>query len=302
MNNNIIILSGPTASGKSAIALDIAQTNDVVIINCDSKQIYKEIPIITAQPSKIEQNQAQHCLYGYIPVSDNYSVADWVMTAKTVIDETIAKGKTPLLVGGTGMYIKAIVEGFSQIPDIEPQIRKKVRILFQDIGAKDFYKLLLEKDPLKAHELKENDIIRVTRAMEVIEQTGKSISYWQSIKPIPLYPLQQFKVFFLNSDRNQVYHNCKIRLDNMLNDGLIDEIQKLNSMNLDPLLPSMKAHGIPEFISYLNNEIRLEEAIDKTILNTRHYIKRQYTWFRHQMPYSEAVTKENILNYFKLKS
>lgn len=286
----IIILSGPTASGKSDLALNVAAKINAGIINCDSKQLYREIPIISAQPSKAEREKIPHELYGVISAAENCSVGRWLDMAQKAIDKTHAEGRIPLLVGGTGMYIKSLVHGISQIPDIDDGIRREARDFLQENGVKALYGRLAEIDPDMAATLKENDSQRIARACEVIRQTGKSLLWWQQQEPQMLYDKDQFLHFFLSPEREKVYMNCNRRFEKMVEAGVIDEIKELEKMQLSDELPAMRAHGVPELLAYLSGIMSLEDAIDQAQKNTRHYIKRQFTWFRGQMP--EAVALE----------
>ncbi len=283
MNKKTIILSGPTASGKSALALFIAQKFDAVIINCDSKQLYKEIPIITAQPTADEMAQIPHELYGCISVAEHCSVGRWIDMVKPVIDKTHADGKIPMLVGGTGMYIKYLTEGIPQMPDIDEEIRTQVRAQIQEEGSAVTHTKLAAIDPDIAAKLEPGDSQRIARAMEVIRQTGKSLLYWQQQKAEAIYPADSFIKFFLSPPREKVYENCNSRFVKMLDAGLMDEMKALDAMQLDPELPSMRSHGVPEMLAYLHGNMTLEEAVEQSQQNTRHYIKRQFTWFRNQM-------------------
>ncbi len=288
----IIILSGPTASGKSALALFIAAEIDAVIINCDSKQIYREIPIITAQPTEAEKQTVEHNLYGVISAAEDCSVARWIELAIGAISAARAKNKIPLLVGGTGLYIKYLTEGLPNIPDIEDDIRAKVRDRLAEIGSVQLHQELTKIDAEMAEKLKPNDGQRIARAYEVIQQTGKSLLWWQQQKSQPFYSKESFQTFFLAPDREKVYENCNKRFVTMVNDGVIDEIKALDSMSLDATLPAMKAHGVPEILSYLHGNMTLDDAIDQAQKNTRHYIKRQFTWFKHQM--QDVIFLENL--------
>lgn len=280
----IIILAGPTASGKSALALDIAQMLPAVIINCDSKQIYREIPIITAQPSADEQAITSHRLYGCISASEHCSVADWIALAKDEISAVHARGKVPFLVGGTGMYIQALTQGISSIPTISPTVRSMAREMLACMGNEAFHEYLTQRDPVMARRLAKGDSQRMVRALEVIEQTGVSLSQWQQVAPQKIYNEHQIITFFFSPEREKTYQNCEKRFHLMLDRGVIEEIKALQSMNLEPTVPAMKAHGVPELLAYLNGQMTLEQASAQAILNTRHYIKRQWTWYRHQMP------------------
>jgi tRNA dimethylallyltransferase len=290
MNKPVIILFGPTASGKSSLAMSIANQIDAVIINCDSKQVYKEIPIITAQPSKADKEQIPHEMYGNISVARHFSVGDWLEMVKPVIESVWKQGKTPLLVGGTGMYIKYLTQGIPQIPNIENDIRSKVRGEVSEKGSEYIHTKL---DDVMRERLEPADSQRVARAYEVLLQTGKSLSYWQEQPATSVITDAVFKKFFLSPCREKVYENCNNRFDIMMGQGVLEEIENLKSMNLSDELPSMKAHGVPELIAYLNNDMSKEDAVEQAKRNTRHYIKRQFTWFRGQMKEANVLTGES---------
>ncbi len=275
---------GPTASGKSALALSIAQKIGAVIINCDSKQLYKEIPIITAQPSLEEKKQVRHEMYGVISVSEHCSVGRWLDMVKPVIEKVWGRGEIPLLVGGTGMYIKYLTQGIPQMPDISEDIRQNVRKEIADCGSGAVHAKL---DAIMQAKLFPNDSQRVARAYEVFLQTGKSLAYWQSQPAIPVFNNADFRKFFLSPPREKVYENCNMRFEKMLDEGVMQEMERLKLMELSPDLPAMKSHGVPELIAYLDGNLSKEDAIEQAKRNTRHYIKRQFTWFRGQV--SDAV-------------
>lgn len=290
----IIILAGPTASGKSAVALDIVQAIGAVIINCDAMQVYQQIPIITAQPSKAEQILVQHALYGCVSVAEQTSVSYWLSLVKPVIKQVWEQGKVPLIVGGTGMYIKGLLEGIAPIPEVDLVVRQEVRDEFARIGNEAFYAFLAKEDPQTAARLRPSDSQRIVRAMEVWRQTGQSLVKWQETKPGPLYPQAEHHVFFLCPDREKAYANCDLRFKTMLTLGVVDEIRALEKLKLRKTLPAMKAHGVPELLAYLQGEISLDAAMEQAILNTRHYIKRQFTWYRGQMPDAMILDGNNL--------
>ncbi len=290
MTKPIIILAGPTASGKTALAIEVAKEIGAIIVNCDSKQLYKEIPIITAQPTIEERQNIPHELFGVLSASRHCSVGKWLDMATKIIDQIHQQGKIPLLVGGTGMYIKSLIEGIQQIPDIDLSLREKIRLEEKESGSPALHKKLQQIDPESAAKLEENDGIRIMRAYEVMKQTGKSLSKWQQEPGKIFYPGESFSLFFLNKDRQEVYDNCNKRFLNMIDEGVIEEIKALDAMKLDPKLPAMKAHGVPELIAYLHDEMSIEDAINRSQQNTRNYIKRQFTWFRGQMPGAVEVS------------
>ncbi len=296
----IYVLAGPTASGKSALALLIAKKQPVVIINADSKQVYKEIPLITAQPSTHEQQQAPHLLYGHISAQQHYSVADWVADATTAIEQTLDEGKIPFLVGGTGMYLKSLIHGMSNVPETQAKTRKDVRNRWEASNTPAMHAHLASIDPASAEKLSPNDTQRILRAIEVMEQTGKSICEWQKQRTTPTFEASRYKMAFLDYPREQVYSNCNTRFEKMMEEGVLDEIKAFDALGLDETLPAMKAHGVPELRSYLNGTMTRENALEQSKRHTRNYIKRQYTWFYHQMPeMKRCQTSVLALNSFE---
>ena len=289
----IIVIGGPTASGKSKFALNLAQEFPSVIINADSQQVYAELPIISAQPTLSEQKIVPHKLYGFLKASEVCSVGVWIEAAKKEIDKALSEDKTPILVGGTGMYIKCLTEGMAEIPDIDEDLREETRALLEEIGNEEFHKILAEKDPETATRLEVGDSQRMVRAMEVIAQTGISISEFQKQPNKTFYPKEDFKKIFINPDREKLYANCNARFSKMLEEGALDEIAKFAKLNLSPELPSMKALGVPELLAHINGDISLEEATEKASGSTRRYAKRQLTWFRNQFEADEII--ENTL-------
>lgn len=290
-DNKIIIIGGPTASGKTALALDVARNIDAVIINADSQQVYKEIPIITAQPTLLEKGDIPHKIYGIISVREFFSVAIWLELVEKEIKDAFAAGKTPILVGGTGMYIKSLVEGIAEVPEISQEIRSNIRAE----ETENIYKLLLEKDPEIAAKLNPADRQRVLRAYEVVMETGKSLLYWHQQKTTPIFSPDMIKLFFLLPDRDKVYEKCNQRFLEMFDIGLMDEMQKLAEMNVPASMPAMRAHGLREVIAYIRGEMEYPDAISMAQQNTRKYVKRQFTWFRHQMGYAKGIAENEGL-------
>ena len=277
--NNILIITGPTASGKSKISMKIAQDNNGVIVNCDSKQIYREIPIITDQPN-LNDNSVKHKLYGYVSVKQQYSVGLWIEDLKKEISSIMQEKQLPIITGGSGMYINSIIYGLSKIPKIEDSVRRKTKKLFEALGNKEFYALLIDRDPM-AKCLHQNNLHQLLRAYEVMEQTGVSIFVWKKntcCEPI----FKNFKLCVLMPSRDEVYKKINKRFINMVNVSVIEEVENLLSLNVPVHFPAMKAHGVPEIIQYLQNKISIDQAIEIAQKNTRHYAKRQYTWFKHQ--------------------
>ncbi|MDG7053615.1 MAG: tRNA (adenosine(37)-N6)-dimethylallyltransferase MiaA [Wolbachia endosymbiont of Alcedoecus sp.] len=285
MRDNLVIITGITASGKSELCDSLIERyGNIDIINCDSKQVYREIPIITAQPPRQEKF---YKLYGYVSARENYSVGLWLGDLKREVNSALENPRIPIITGGSGLYISSLIKGLSSIPQISQEVRQNVSELRKSLSKEEFYKLVLSKDSKIQGKIFMNDSHRLSRALEVITETGKSIFVWQENRQPPLF--NNFKIYTILPERENVYRKINSRFIKMVENGAIDEVEKLLSMNLAPHLPAMKAHGVPEIIKYLKGELNLDEAIQIAQTNTRHYAKRQYTWFKNQFPSSEVI-------------
>lgn len=280
-----IILAGPTASGKSALAIRVAQNTGGVIINADSMQVYRGIPILSAAPSAEDMAAAPHRLYGYLDPATPCSAGQWVASARITVYETWQEGRTPIIVGGTGMYIRTLLEGISPIPDIDPATRARIRAL--PVG--EAHARLQACDPGMAATLNAGDTQRILRALEVWEDTGKSLLHWQSLPPEPPLPDADFAVHTLHLDRPLLYARCDQRLERMVADGALEELRALLARGLPDDLPALRAVGIPELTRHLRGEWTLEQAVEKAQQATRNYAKRQLTWLRHQLPNAISI-------------
>jgi len=279
-----ILIAGPTASGKSALALAVAERHGGVIVNADSMQVYRDLRIITARPSVAEEAQVPHRLYGHVDAAENYSVGRWCQDARAVLEEAKSAGRVPILVGGTGLYFKALTQGLSAVPPTPPDIRAAVRARCDAEGAAALHAELARRDPAMAARLKPGDRMRLARALEVLEATGRSLADWhRDGLPAILDPDEAVKIFLV-VNRSELYRRIDARFDAMLAEGALDEVRALAGRGLDPLLPAMKAHGVPWLRRHLAGEISLEEAAAGGKQDTRRYTKRQATWFRNQMP------------------
>jgi tRNA dimethylallyltransferase len=282
--NKAVLIAGPTASGKSALALALAEATGGMIINADSMQVYRDLRIITARPAQDEEALVQHRLYGHVDAALNFSAGAWVADAAKVLAEARAQNRLPIFVGGSGLYFKALTRGLSAVPPIPPDVREDVRARLQRDGVEALHAALKERDPVSAERLKPRDKIRIARALEVVEATGRSLTDWHRDGLPPLLPPGQFTGVFLAPDRDELYARIDARFDAMLQAGALEEVAALAARRLDPLLPAMKAHGLPALIRHLAGEITLEHAALIGRADTRHYAKRQFTWFRHQLP------------------
>jgi tRNA dimethylallyltransferase len=279
-----ILIAGPTASGKSALALALAERHGGVIVNADSMQVYRDLRIITARPSPEDEARVPHRLYGHVDAAGNYSVGRWCADVRAVLTEAREAGRLPILVGGTGLYFKALTQGLSAVPPTPPDIRAAVRARCDAEGAAALHAELSQRDPATAARLKPADRMRIARALEVLEATGRSLADWQRDgMPAVLEPDAALKIF-LSVDRAELHRRIDTRFDAMLASGALEEVRVLAARNLDPMLPAMKAHGVPWLRRHLAGEITLAVAVEGGKLDTRRYTKRQLTWFRHQMP------------------
>ena len=278
-----ILIAGPTASGKSALALRLAEKLGGTIVNADSMQVYRDLRIITARPSPAEEARVPHRLYGHVDAAENYSVGRWCRDVAEALAETVAQGRVPILVGGTGLYFKALTRGLAAVPPIPAEIRAQVRGRLQSEGVAPLYSELAKRDPVTAQRLMPNDRSRISRALEVVLATGRSLSDWhRDGQPALIGPERAAKVF-ITCERRQLVARIETRFAAMLKAGALEEVGVLAARRLDPMLPAMKAHGVPWLIRHLDGEISLDEAAAGAVMDTRRYAKRQVTWFRNQM-------------------
>ncbi|WP_439408934.1 tRNA (adenosine(37)-N6)-dimethylallyltransferase MiaA [Bradyrhizobium sp. DASA03076] len=284
-----VLIAGPTASGKSALALELACRAGGVVINADSMQVYRDLRIITARPTLDEEAQVPHRLYGHVDAAVNFSAGAWVSDAAKVLDEVRAEGRLPIFVGGTGLYFKALTAALSVVPPIPAEVREAVRARLERNGVEALHAELARRDPRAAERLNLRDRTRIARALEVVEATGRSLLDWHHEAQPSLLPKDSFRAVFLAPERDELYARIDARFDAMLRAGALNEVEQLAARGLDPLLPAMKAHGVPALIRHLRGELSLEESATIGRADTRHYAKRQFTWFRHQLPEFEWV-------------
>ena len=277
----VLVIAGPTASGKSALALELADLCGGTIINADSLQIYRDLRILTARPDHTAQARVPHRLYGFLDAGERGSAARWRALALDEIAEATSAGRLPILVGGTGLYLRAIEEGLAPVPDIPAEIRQEAIELHRALGGVGFRERLARLDPAAAQRLFPGDKQRLVRAFEVVRATGVTIGTWQQqTKSEPAY---RFGTILLAPPRERLYAACNARLIQMFEAGALAEAKALAARRLDPSLPAMKAVGLPELLSHLRGDIPLDAAIAAAQRATRRYAKRQMTWFRHQM-------------------
>jgi len=282
-----LIIAGPTASGKTSYALEMAKKLGGAIINADSMQIYKELPILTAQPDYLDLTVAPHRLYGVLAGDDMCSAARWRELALKEIQWCRENDLKPILVGGTGLYLLALTKGLSEIPGTEPAIRTTARNLLLELGVDGFYNALIGIDPLIEGALNPADSQRLVRAYEVMVSTGKSITQWQ--KNPPLEPGIDAAMVVIDRPRAELHQRASGRFDVMMEKGALDEVEQLMAKNYDKDLPVMRALGVAELSAHLKGEISLDEARELTVIATRQYIKRQSTFFRNQFPDAQRL-------------
>jgi tRNA dimethylallyltransferase len=297
-NSKAVLIAGPTASGKSALALELSQTHDAMIINTDSMQVYRDLRIITARPTPAEEARVPHRLYGHVDAAVNFSAGHWVADAAQMLAEARAQHRLAVFVGGSGLYFKALTRGLSAVPPIAAGIREGVRARLARDGVEALHAELAQCDPASAERLKPRDRTRIARALEVVLATGRSLTDWHREGLPPLLPQGQFRALFLAPERDQLYARIDARFAAMLKAGALEEVAALAARQLDPLLPAMKAHGVPALARHLRGEITLEDAAVIGRADTRHYAKRQFTWFRHQLPEFQWVKPEEAGGWF----
>ena len=292
----LALIAGPTASGKSAAALALAEALDKagrkgVIINADSMQVYADIPVLSAAPDEAERKRAEHRLYGRWDGAQACSAADWAARARETIGLVLMQDGIPILVGGTGMYMKVLLEGIAPIPEIDPEVRAVVRAM----DVETAYKALLIEDPVRAAELEPGDSQRISRALEVKRSTGVTLGDWQQAKTGGIGDEVELHAVVHMPPRQWVYDRCDARFAQMVKNGAVEEVEALLARDLSPELPVMRAIGVPEIAAFLRAEISKEEAIASGAQATRNYAKRQFTWLRNQSPEDwQRIESENI--------
>ncbi len=290
-----VLIAGPTASGKSALALALAQRSRGTVVNADSMQVYRDLRVITARPTSAEEASVPHRLYGHVDGAENFSAMRYAGEVAALLAELRRAGSLPVLVGGTGLYFKALTEGFSAIPEVPEAVRAAFRARVASLETAVLHGELAGRDPAMAGRLRPSDRMRVMRALEVLEATGRSLSHFQGERqPGPLDGAGLLKLFVM-PERDEIRARIDRRFETMMAHGALDEVAALRARRLDPLLPVMRAHGVPGLIAHLDGHVSLSEAIARGQADTRAYAKRQVTWFRHQMPGWQAVAPEAAL-------
>jgi tRNA dimethylallyltransferase len=285
----VVLIAGPTASGKSALALVLAEKLSGEVLNADSMQVYRDLRIITARPAADEARRVPHRLYGHVDAAENYSVGRWCTEAAAAVTMAREATRPAIIVGGTGLYFSALTRGMAAVPPVPAEIRKEVRARLASEGAPALHAELATRDPGGAARLMPGDRSRVTRALEVVLATGRSLYDWHDDNGPPAIDLARVAKIFLMPERDDLLRRIDARFDAMMTAGALDEVSALAARNLDRGLPAMKAHGVPWLIRHLKGEIALDEAIEGGKRDTRQYTRRQATWFRNQLPEFEWV-------------
>jgi tRNA dimethylallyltransferase len=286
----LVVIAGPTASGKSALALALAQQITGVIVNADSAQIYRDLAILSASPTAEDLRKAEHRLYAVQDGALPCSAADWAAMARREIGNAHERGRTPILVGGTGLYLRTLLDGIAPVPAIDPEVRGRVR----EADVADNYRKLKTFDPAAAERLKPADSARVNRALEVILSTGRTLGEWQEQREGGIADAVELRPLFLLPPRKWLYARCDERFARMIDEGAVAEVEALLARKLNPNLPAMRAIGVRELSAYLGGETTLDQAIAAGQQATRRYAKRQYTWFAHQPPAGWPRFKEAL--------
>jgi tRNA dimethylallyltransferase len=296
MNDEILIVAGPTASGKSALALTVAERLGGTIINADSMQVYRGLPVLTAQPDAAAQARAVHRLYGEIDPAEGFSAGAWRQRAMAEIAASRVAARPPILVGGTGLYLRALLDGLAPTPPIAPEVRRAARSLHASLGASAFHDALRQLDPEAAARLNHGDTQRLIRAYEVAMATGRTLGDWQRDHPAG----QDFlaRAIVLLPPRERLYAACDTRFLDMVAHGAVAEVKALLDRDLDPALPAMRALGVRELAAWLRRDIDRERAIAAAQQATRNYVKRQLTWFQRQLPQTQRLQKLIVTEQF----
>jgi tRNA dimethylallyltransferase len=278
-----VLIAGATASGKSGLAVEIAKAVNGVVINTDSMQVYRDLSILTARPQDDEMQEVAHELYGFVGAGDVYSVGRYIADAAVHVEAARERGKVPIFAGGTGLYFRGLLEGLSPVPPIDSDVRDRWRGIAETDGATALHTALQARDAEMAGRLMPTDAQRLARALEVIESTGRSLSYWQALPGTPVLDSAQCIKVVVEMDREDLYRRCNLRFKQMIDGGALFEVARLQAMQLENSLPVMRALGVAPLMRYLDGECDLAEAVERGQIETRQYAKRQLTWLRRNM-------------------
>lgn len=295
LKSKIILISGPTASGKSSFAIKVAKKINGEIINTDSMQVYKQLKILTARPKKKDQKNIKHHLYGFQSVAKKFSTGAWLKLTIKKIQEIQKRNRIPILVGGTGLYFKSLSEGLAKMPNIPVKFRNKIRLLQKKIGQKIFYQRLIKLDPLVKNTINPNDAQRSIRAFEIKKFTKKSITNWFQSTKI-LFDPNSFLKIYLDFSREDLVERIGKRVDQMFEDGVVSEVKKFNKLKVKNENSSKKVIGIEEIGKYLNGELNLSETKERIYIKTRQYAKKQTTWARGHMKSWQKIDPKNLIS------
>ena len=301
LKSKIILISGPTSSGKSNFAIKLAKKIKGEIINADSMQVYKQLQILTARPKKEDLKKIKHHLYGFCDVRKKYSTGEWLKILLKKIKDIRKRKKVPIIVGGTGLYFKALTDGLVKIPNIPIKVRNKIRLMQKKLGQKEFYNKLLKFDPLIKNKIEKNDVQRSIRAYEIKNYTKISIINWFK-KTKKYIASDEFIKLYIDYPRDSLISRINMRVDNMFANGAIEEVRRFNKLKVKKENSSNKVIGIKEISSLLNKQSTLEQTKELIAIKTRQYAKRQVTWARGQMQSWQKINPKNLsLTLKKLK-
>ena len=285
-----ILIAGPTASGKSAAALALAESLNGVVINADSMQVYRELRILTARPSPQDEARVPHALYGFVPALEAYSAGRWLEDAGKAIAQAERQGRLPVITGGSGLYFKALLEGLSPIPDIPPEIRARWRAQARKKTPQELHHILRGRDPETAAQLRPSDPQRLVRALEVLDATGRPLADWQKEPGEPLLGEDEVARICIMPPRDSLYARIDKRFDAMLEEGALEEVKNLAALTVDPDMPVMRALGVRPLMALLSGDVQREDAVARAKSETRHYAKRQLTWAKSNMIAWKRIT------------
>ena len=278
-----LLIAGPTASGKSAYALARAAEQPSVIINADSMQVYRELRVLTARPNAEEEARAPHALYGHVPAREAYSAGRYVREVAEVLARAEAEGLRAVIVGGTGLYFMALLQGLSPVPQVPADVRAFWRAEADRLGASELHAVLAARDSVMAERLRPSDLQRVTRALEVLDATGRSLAGWQTVAGVPLLDAMGCEKVVVMPGREAIYARADQRFDAMMEQDALAEVMGLGALGLDPALPAMRALGVPQLLAAIRGEMSLVAGVAEAKAATRRYIKRQMTWLKRNM-------------------